>query len=121
MNLSLKVKSSLGEGYQVEFSDESGSLRVFCHCPAGSQQQMCKHKLALLKGDASMLFDKQDEGQLKQVLASKAYEALWARLKEFESALLVCEQEMSKLKARERTIKSDFAYELTFAKQRIDH
>jgi len=118
MKISLKAKSSSGDSHLVEFSDESGSLRVFCHCPAGSLQQMCKHKLALLKGDVTMLSDRQEEGQLKQLLTSKAYESLRPRLERFESALFACEQEMSRLKAREKAIKSDFAYELTFAKQR---
>lgn len=119
MKLTLKAKSSSGDGYQVEFLDEGGLLRVFCHCPAGSLQQMCKHKLALLKGDVSMLFDRGEENQLKQVLASKAYERLRPRLETFENTLLACEEEMSRLKAREKAIKNDFAHELTFGKQRV--
>lgn len=102
----------------MEFSDESGTLRVFCHCPAGSLQQMCRHKLGLLKGDSKMLFNPAEENLLKQVLASSAYAALKASLDEFEAALASNEREMAKLKMKEKAMKSDFVYEITFGRKR---
>ena len=102
----------------MEFSDEGGALRVFCHCQAGSLQQMCRHKLGLLKGDSKMLFNSTENNLLKQVLASNAYAAIKNRLDEFEAVLAANEREMAKLKAKEKALKSDFAYELTFGRPR---
>lgn len=118
MKATIQAASSSGGSYPVEFSDENGALRVFCHCQAGSLQQMCKHKLGLLKGDSKLLFNPTEEGLLKQVLASGAYAALKRRLDEFEATLVSNEREMAKLKAKEKALKSDFAYELTFGSRR---
>lgn len=118
MKVVIQAASSSGGSYSVDFSDDNGALRVFCHCQAGSLQQMCKHKLGLLKGDSKMLFNPTEEPLLKQVLASRAYAALKPKLDEFEAAMASNEREMAKLKAKEKALKSDFAYELTFGSKR---
>lgn len=114
MKVTIQAHSSSGGAYQVEFSDESGHLRVFCHCPAGVLQQMCKHKMALIKGDRRMLHDPSEERLLLQVLDSTAYVGLQPRIAAYEQALSALERELDKLKARERDLKRDFARELTF-------
>ena len=116
MKLTLEAASSCGGSYPVEFSDETGSLRVLCHCQAGEFQQMCRHKLALLKGDTRMLFDKAQEPLLREVLNSKAYPAVIMRLAQFETQLTGVEKEMAKLKEKEKGIKKEFAYELAHGK-----
>jgi len=113
MKVTIQAHSSSGGAYQVEFSDESGHLRVFCHCPAGVLQQMCKHKMALIKGDRRMLHDPSEERLLLQVLGSPAYVGLQPRIAAYEQALLALEREVDKLKAREKELKRDFAHELT--------
>lgn len=118
MKATIQASSSSGGSYPVEFSDEDGALRVFCHCQAGSLQQLCKHKLGLLKGDSQMLFNKADEGLLKQVLSSEAFAVLKLKIDQFEASLGSIEHEAAKLKAREKALKRDFAYELTFGKPR---
>jgi hypothetical protein len=67
MKVTIQAFSGSGGSYPVQFMDDTGSLRVFCHCQAGSLQQICKHKIALLKGDAKMLYDASQEELLKQV------------------------------------------------------
>lgn len=116
MKLTLQAKSSSEGSYPVEFSDESGALRVFCHCQAGSLQQMCRHKLGLLKGDYKMLLNPAEQSLLEQLLASKAYAALKPKLDSYEAALAFNDREIARLKAKEKALKSDFAYELTFGR-----
>jgi hypothetical protein len=89
---------------------------MFCHCQAGMSQQMCKHKLALLKGDAKMLYDAAEQPLLDQTLSSPAYPAIKARLEAYEAQLADVEREMAKLKEKEKAIKRDFTHELTFGK-----
>ncbi len=113
MKVTIQALSSSGSSYSIDFSDDGGVLRAFCHCPAGELQQMCKHKLALLKGDTKMLYEPSDEKLLKQVLSSKAYPALKQRLGTYETELMAIEREMAKLKEREKKLKTDLAYELT--------
>ena len=118
MKVTIQALSSSGGSYSIDFSDDNGVLRVFCHCPAGELQQMCKHKLALLKGDTKMLFEPSDEKLLKQVLSSKTCAALKQRLAGYETELAAVEREIAKLKEREKKLKSDLAYELTYGRSR---
>ena len=113
MKVAIQALSSSGGSYPVEFSDDTGALRVFCHCQAGKLQQMCKHKLSLLKGDKNMLFEPTEETLLQQVLTSKTYPALREKLDTYERDIASIEREMAKLKEREKQMKCDFAYELT--------
>ena len=117
MKVTLQAKSSSGGSYPVEFSDESDALRVFCHCPAGSLQQMCRHKIGLLKGDYKMLFNPTEQHLMDQLLASTAYAALKPKLDSYEAALASNDREIAKLKAKEKALKSDFAHELTFGRR----
>lgn len=118
MKLTILAASSSGDSYPVEFSDDSGVLRVFCHCEAGTFQRMCKHKLALLKGDRIMLYDPTQDKLLNEVLSSPAYHALKPRLDEYEKQLAGIEREIAKLEKRKKTLKTDFAYELTHGRHR---
>jgi len=117
MKLSIQAFSSSGGNYPVDFTDESGALQVFCHCQAGTLQQICKHKIALLKGDHKMLYDLTQRKLLEKVLASKAYPALRSRLNQYELELAETEREMAKLKEREKKLKTEFAYELTHGRR----
>lgn len=113
MKVSVQALSSSGGSYKVEFTDDTGILRVFCYCQAGQLQQMCKHKLALLKGDVKMLYDPAEEKALHQVLASPTYPALKKRLDVYENEIAEVERGLARLKQQEKRLKSDFAYELT--------
>jgi len=58
--ITLLAKSSSGdEPYFVDFLLKHGSLSVHCSCKAGEYGQLCKHKLALVTCDESMLYDKE--------------------------------------------------------------
>lgn len=112
MKLTILVVSSSGGNYQVEISDESGTLRMFCHCQAGSVQMMCRHKIALIKGDRTILYDQEQEKFYKELLSSGAYSTLNLRFREYEKQITKVQQDIRKHKDIERSIKTDFAYEL---------
>jgi len=43
--------------YEVTFKNIGGSISVKCQCRAGEFTQLCKHKLALVRGDSSILYE----------------------------------------------------------------
>jgi hypothetical protein len=112
------VLSSSGGNYPVEISDESGALRMFCHCQAGSVQMMCRHKIALIEGDRTILYDQEQEKFYRELLSSGAYSAIKLRFKEYEKQIAKVQNDIHKLKDHERSIKADFAYELAHGHER---
>ncbi len=57
-NIALYAKaSSRDEPYTVEVVPEGDKVSVFCNCPAGNLTRFCKHKLAVVAGDTSILDD----------------------------------------------------------------
>jgi hypothetical protein len=63
----IKAVSSSGDYYHVHFEVINRKLNVFCDCPAGIHGKLCKHKIGLLQGDSSKLFDQTDKDKLIQV------------------------------------------------------
>lgn len=58
MKREFSILSSDGvRSYLAGFMVEEGVLNVFCGCPAGELGKWCKHKMALMSGDAKMLGD----------------------------------------------------------------
>jgi hypothetical protein len=113
MKTILLAKSSSGEAYTVEFVSAEDSVRVFCHCQAGVLQQMCKHKLALLKGDVSMLFDPSQSPLLTEVHAWPQFAKLKGYTEDFEKKLKQIELAKSALAKEEKSAKAEFARGLT--------
>jgi hypothetical protein len=113
MKTILLAKSSSGEPYKVEFIADGSSLRVFCHCQAGVLQQMCKHKLALIKGDTNMLFDPKHAALLSEVHAWSQFGELKVRTAEYEKKLKEIESAKEVFAKKEKSIKQEFARGLT--------
>ena len=51
--LTLLVKGSTSDPYELTFIKDGASLTALCTCPAGSFGNVCKHRVAILDGDAS--------------------------------------------------------------------
>ncbi len=51
------IKGS-SSNYEVIFLKEGTNSTITCNCPAGNQGLHCKHRIALLKGDASAVISK---------------------------------------------------------------
>ena len=53
--LTFTVKGGSQPSYQVIATRNGDNLRITCTCRAGQNGQYCKHRFALLEGDASIL------------------------------------------------------------------
>ena len=69
MKIVLFVKSSSLPDiyYEVAFSNRNEIISIKCNCPAGELTKLCKHKLALLRGDSSILTDFNNDNDCCQV------------------------------------------------------
>lgn len=109
MKLIVLAKSSSGEPYNVEFMLVGNSIRIFCHCPAGVTQQVCKHKLGLIKGDTEMLFDPTQAEELAEIQTAPEFAKLRERVDEFEKRMSEIEAAKSALTKTEKSIKAELA------------
>lgn len=50
--LSFLVKGSAADPYEATFIKDGDSLTALCTCPAGQFGNFCKHRIAILDGDA---------------------------------------------------------------------
>jgi len=53
--LNFHVKGSSKEPYEITFIKDGDSLAALCTCPAGQFGNLCKHRVAILDGDASAI------------------------------------------------------------------
>jgi len=63
----IKAISSSGEPYDIYFEFSENKFKVHCNCPAGIYGKLRKHKIGLLGGDSSLLFNKTDYEVLEQI------------------------------------------------------
>lgn len=114
MKTTFLVRGSSDVPHQVEFSSEGADLRVFCHCQAGVLQQMCKHKLALIKGDTNLLFDQAQRAALSELRASSQFKTLMQKTEDYEKQLAEIESAKNDLTKKEKKLKASFARGLLF-------
>ena len=50
--LNFLVKGSSADPYELTFIKDGDSLTAICTCPAGTFGNFCKHRIAILDGDA---------------------------------------------------------------------
>ena len=58
--LTIHVKGSSSDPYELTFIKDGDSLTALCNCPAGTFGNLCKHRVAILDGDHSAATD--DDG-----------------------------------------------------------
>ena len=66
--IAILVKGSSSDPYELTFIKDGASLTALCTCPAGSFGNSCKHRVAVLNGDAGAVVD-DDEGKVATVVA----------------------------------------------------
>jgi uncharacterized Zn finger protein len=93
--LTLHVKGSASEPYELTFIKDGASLTALCNCPAGTFGNLCKHRVAILDGDSSAVVD-DDGGKTGSVVE-------WLIGTDVEAALI----EMREVEATSSTPKSD--------------
>jgi len=112
MKLVLLAKSSSGEPYRVNVDDDESGIRIFCHCPAGSLTQLCKHKVALANGNLAMLADPAQADTLREMQSSPYYPELKARAESYAEAISLLEQRKSEIQKEEKALKARFSRDL---------
>jgi hypothetical protein len=105
MKIALLVKSSsiAGVGYEVVFKNINNIITIKCNCRAGELTKLCKHKLALIRGDYSILMDG-NEGynviNVKELVKNSQFSQLIIEHDLAEKALAEKQLELRKIKDR---------------------
>ena len=104
----IKVISSAGEPYNVNFKFSGNKFSIFCSCPAGIHGKLCKHKISLLDGDTSLLFDKSDTEMIEQI-----YETIKkSKYIEISSSYNILKREIDLLQKKEKKLKEQIEHSL---------
>lgn len=53
--LDFLVKGSSADPYELTFIKDGESLTAICTCPAGTYGNLCKHRVAIIDGDAKAI------------------------------------------------------------------
>lgn len=102
MEATLDLKSSEGEAYQVFFLRHEEIIYLACTCKAGAFAKLCRHKLAVLRGDSKALQDPDQKELLLQVqshLAGTEVITLSQELQGLEESLDLLQQKAKALRA----------------------
>ena len=95
--LTLHVKGSSADPYELIFIKDGDHLTALCDCPAGTFSNLCKHRVAILDGDAAAVVD-DDAGKVSTVVE-------WLLGTDVELALA----ELREVEAQANTSKSEIA------------
>ena len=98
MEIELLAKSSSGDPYHVRFRSDEGKLSISCTCQAGKFRKLCKHVVALLGGDASMLYDRAQATQLAGLREWAQGRRLASLFSELNAARIAAEEANSQFK-----------------------
>ena len=85
--LSIRVRGSSADPYETIFIKDGESLTALCDCPAGSFNNVCKHRVNILDGDSNAVLE-EDAAKVPQVvewLAGTDVEAALKELREVEA------------------------------------
>jgi hypothetical protein len=105
----LLAKSSSGGSYNVVFTLTGDVLNCVCNCPAGQMRMNCKHKMALLIGDDSMLFDPYEKSKLVEVQEFIKQSNLLPSLSDLYNEIEKIDRKISEYESRKRKIKIKIA------------
>ena len=100
--ITIKVISSSGNFYEVLFENSKDLLTMFCNCQAGIYGKICKHKIGILAGDTSMLFDQKEISKLNQILELVKKSNYYDILRELNGI----RTEIDKLQTKEKKLKA---------------
>lgn len=94
--LSIRVKGSSADPYETIFIKDGESLTALCDCPAGSFNNVCKHRVNILDGDTSAVLE-EDTAKVQQVvewLVGTDVEAALRELRDIEARKDVPKEEV---------------------------
>jgi hypothetical protein len=99
----LKAKSSSGFPYDLTFTNTGSAIIVFCPCEAGVHGKLCKHKIRLMCGDESMLYDPAEANTLGEIRQWVSQCQLDALLLQYDAA----KQEIETAKRKEQKMRQE--------------
>lgn len=110
---SILVKSEAGEPHSVDlvFDNKTG-ISVHCSCHAGTSDHCCKHKTAVISGDASLLFDSSQNSSWSEVKKIFKESNLYDAYNDYLKQLHEIETEETKVKTKKKNLKAQFAQQL---------
>jgi uncharacterized Zn finger protein len=85
MEISFRVSGSAPDPYEVTFLRTKGQVAAFCTCPAGESGQYCKHRLAIMEGNAAAIVS-QNHGDVETVRTWLVGTELETALSDFRQA-----------------------------------
>lgn len=101
--LTFFVKGSSADPYEVTFIKDGTSLTAICTCPAGTYGNFCKHRIAILDGNAkSVVSDNADK--VPTVVAWLTGTDVEAALSELREAEKVADPEKKALNDAKRKL-----------------
>ena len=104
MKITILVKSSSRpEPRSVHVTRDDSGLSFVCDCPAGNWVRICKHKMAMVSGDDSMLYDEDQRENFKKVMdwvAQSGYPDLMKELKEAKNELESAKEKLRGIKEK---------------------
>jgi len=83
--LTLQVKGSSPDPYELTFIKDGANLTAICTCPAGTYGNVCKHRVLVLGGDAEAVVD-DDKAKVATVVKWLAGTDVEAALQEMDKA-----------------------------------
>ena len=108
MKHALLAKSSSGGSYKVVFEISDKDIKVQCNCKAGIFGQLCKHKLALISADESMLYSSEQKEDLLEVIELMNKHDCYEQLSQYATALSAIGKEITKLNKEKKVLKKNF-------------
>lgn len=102
MKIILYAKSSDGIScYKVAFTNRNGIISIKCDCPAGELTKLCKHKLALIRGDLEILYDNSQDSEfiiIKEWIKASPFAQLILDHDSVENDIRKKQRELKKIK-----------------------
>lgn len=101
--LTFLVKGSSKDPYEVIFVKDGDSLTAICNCPAGTYGNFCKHRIAILDGNAKSI-SSDNADQAATVVTWLAGTDVEAALIEMRAAEKLDDSEKKALNAAKRKL-----------------
>jgi len=101
MQATLHLRGSENDVYEVLFLQQEGTIYLACTCRAGAFAKLCRHKLAVMRGDTGALNDSSQAELLLEVrkcLAQSTLPDLSHQLYKLEERLDLLNQDAKTLK-----------------------
>ena len=110
--IKLSLKSSSPGKYYAVTLHAGAPLRLSCACAAGDNGMLCKHVLAVLNADASLLAEHNPPDAWKEALAAIAASDLAQSLAEYHKQAKDLDQRLAALKKEQNALKRAFARDI---------